>query len=216
MPHAWDGATPLEETLEALAAAVKAGQVRALGCSNFSGAQWRQACGLAEAKSWPRFEFDQVEYSLAARAADGDVLPAAAALGASILAWSPLAGGFLTGKYSGAARPPGRRKDPARAFPPLDEARFSGVTKVLSRVAARAAAAPAAAALAWVLSRPGVAAAVVGARSVRQLKEDLALKSLSAQEIGFLDQASALCSRYGSKGPDAPGPSGPKQGASRP
>jgi aryl-alcohol dehydrogenase-like predicted oxidoreductase len=208
MPHAPDPKVPLEETLAALAAAVKAGKVRVLGCSNFPGAQWRQALAASAAKGWPRFEFDQVEYSLAARSADGDVLPVAAAEGVSAVAWSPLAGGYLTGRYLQAGkRPKGRRQDPAKAFPPVDEGRYSGVVKVLGSVARQEATTPAAAALAWVLSRPGIACAVVGASSLKQLRDNLALKPLSARALGYLDQASMLCSQAsGSKGPAAAGP----------
>lgn len=198
MPHAPDPRVPLEETLEALAAAVKAGKVRALGCSNFSGAQWRQALAAQTAKNLPRFEANQVEYSLAARAADGDALPVAAAAGVSVVAWSPLAGGFLT--------PLGRRHKVGRGFPPVDERRYSGMVKVLAGVAGQEGTTPAAAALAWVLARPGIAAAVVGASSLKQLREDLALKPLSPKALGYLDQASMLCSRAsGPKGPEGAG-----------
>jgi aryl-alcohol dehydrogenase-like predicted oxidoreductase len=177
MPHAPDPKVPLEETLAA-----------------------------QKAKGWPRFEFDQVEYSLAARSADGDVLPVAAAEGVSVLAWSPLAGGFLTGKYQAPRRPRGRRQDPAKAFPPVDESRYGGVVKVLAGVARQEATTPSAAALAWTLSRPGIAAAVVGASSLKQLRENLALKPISPRALSYLDQASMLCSQSsGPKGPAAAG-----------
>jgi aryl-alcohol dehydrogenase-like predicted oxidoreductase len=207
MPHAPDPRVPLDETLGALAAAVKAGKVRVLGCSNFSGAQWRQALAAAAAKAWPRFEFDQVEYSLVARSADGDLLPVAAAEKTSVMAWSPLAGGYLTGRYLGSGkRPKGRRHDPAKAFPPVDESRYGGVVRVLCSVAEQEKTTPSAAALSWVLSRPGIAAAVVGASSLKQLREDLALKALSVKSLGFLDQASIICSRASRpKGPAAAG-----------
>jgi aryl-alcohol dehydrogenase-like predicted oxidoreductase len=207
MPHAWDPKVPLGETLAALESAVKAGKVRVLGCSNFSGDQWRQALSLAKAKAWSRFEFDQIEYSLVARAADGDVLPVAVAESAAVLAWSPLAGGFLTGKYhESGARPKGRRLDPSRAFPPVDEVRYGGMVRVLTGVARQEGATASAVALMWVLSRPGVAVAVVGASNLEQLRGNLALKTLSPKSLGFLDQASMLCSRAsGSKGLSAPG-----------
>jgi aryl-alcohol dehydrogenase-like predicted oxidoreductase len=185
MPHAWDPKVPIEETLGALAAAVKAGKVRVIGCSNFSGVQWRQALAASAAKGWPRFESNQVEYSLAARSADGDILPVAGL--------SP-------------ARPKGRRQDPARAFPTVEEARYGGVVRVLMGIAKQEGVAPPVAALAWVLSRPGIAAAVVGASNLKQLRENLALKALSAKSLAFLDQASMLCSRAsGPKGLSGPG-----------
>jgi aryl-alcohol dehydrogenase-like predicted oxidoreductase len=162
---------------------------------------------LSAAKGWPRFEFDQVEYSLVARSADGDVLPVAGPEKVSVMAWSPLAGGYLTGKYlAPGRRPQGRRQDPGKAFPPVDESRYGGAVRVLLETAKQEGTTPAAAALAWVLSRPGVAAAVLGPSSLEQLREDLALKPLSARALGFLDKASVLCSQASrSKGPDAPG-----------
>jgi len=154
---------------------------------------------LQEAGSWSREWEDEVT---AAAAADIEAAVAAAeglaAEGVSVLAWSPLAGGFLT--------PWGRRHQSGRGFPPVDERRYSGMVKVLASAARQEGTTPAAAALAWVLSRPGIAAAVVGASGLKQLREDLAMKPLSPKALGYLDQASMLCSRAsGPKGPEGAG-----------
>jgi aryl-alcohol dehydrogenase-like predicted oxidoreductase len=188
MPHGWDPDAPLEETLAALDRAVRAGKVRVLGCSNFSGDQL--AASLAAADGRARFEFDQVQYSLVARFAEGDLVPVAARAGVSLLAWSPLAGGLLTGKYAapGAA---GRRASPD-AFPRVAAAAGAAAVDVLRRVAVLEGATPAQAALGWIMGKPFVAAAVVGARTPVQLEEALGSRPLSSRGAALLDRASAL------------------------
>ncbi len=178
MPHGWDFEVPLEETLTALEAAVKAGKVRVLGCSNFSGEQLAAARG--------RFAFDQVQYSLAARFPENDLVPVAARDGVSLVAWSPLAGGLLSGKYAakGAA---GRRADPD-AFPYVAPEKGAAVVSVLSRVAALEGATCAQAALGWIMGKPFVATATLGARNPAQLAELLDAKELSARSAALLDR----------------------------
>lgn len=194
MPHGWDPAVPLEETLGALDRCVKEGKVRALGCSNFSGPQLAQALGAAGRARRARFEFDQVQYSLAARFCEEDLAPVAAREGVSLMAWSPLAGGYLTGKYrAGAPRPEGRRAS-GRGFPEVAESRYDALLKVLDSVARLEGLTPAQTALGWVLGRPGVACAVLGARSAAQLQETLGARPLSAKGAAVLDEASRLCS----------------------
>lgn len=186
MPHGWDPQAPLTETLEALERAVKAGKVRVLGCSNFSGAQLEMSLQGARGS---RFEFDQVQYSLVSRFPEADLVPVANREGVSLLAWSPLAGGLLTGKYAapGAA---GRRASPD-AFPFVAPAAAEAAVAVLRRVAELEGVTPAQAALGWVLSKPFVASAVVGARDAVQLGETLSARPLSARGAVFLDRASA-------------------------
>ncbi|UPT73088.1 MAG: aldo/keto reductase [Elusimicrobiota bacterium] len=176
MPHGWDPSVPLEETLGALEKAAKAGKVRVIGCSNFSGAQFAAAGG--------RFAFNQVQYSLAARFIESDQDP-----GTPLLAWSPLGGGLLTGK--GAS---GRRASPD-AFPYIAPERGAAVVEVLRRVAALEGITCAQAALGWLAGKPSVASAVVGARSPEQLAELLDTKTLSPRAAALLDRASEICSR---------------------
>lgn len=176
MPHGWDFDVPLEETLEALSAAVKAGKVRVLGCSNFSGAQFAAAGG--------KFGFNQVQYSLVARFAENDQ-----ARDTPLLAWSPLAGGLLSGK--GAS---GRRARP-EAFPYVAAERGAAVVEVLKRVAAFEGVSCSQAALGWILGKPFVASAVLGARSAGQLAELLDARPLSARATSLLDRASEIACR---------------------
>ncbi|MFI5350836.1 MAG: aldo/keto reductase [Elusimicrobiota bacterium] len=190
MPHGWDPEIPLEETLEALDRAVRAGKVRVLGCSNFSGAQLDASLKGAAAGGRARFEFDQVQYSLVARFAERDLVPVAEPAGVSLLAWSPLAGGLLTGKY--AAPGAAGRRSASGAFPFVAAAPGAAAVDVLRRVAALEGATPAQAALAWIMGKPFVAAAVVGARMRAQLEEVLEARPLSARGAFLLDRASAL------------------------
>ncbi|MDE2491191.1 MAG: aldo/keto reductase [Elusimicrobia bacterium] len=189
MAHGPDPAVPIEETLEALDRAVRAGKVRAIGVSNFDGAELEAAAGAAKAAGLARVEFDQVQYSLAAPADGARAAPAAARVGASLTAWSPLAGGLLSGKYErpGAS---GRRAAPG-AFPRLPPAAASAAVRVLLKTAALEGVSPVQVALGWVLSRPGVASAIVGARTPGQLAEALETRPLSARAAAFLDRAAA-------------------------
>ncbi|MBI5631015.1 MAG: aldo/keto reductase [Elusimicrobia bacterium] len=196
MPHAWDLEVPIEESLEAFEILRRQGKVRVLGCSNFSGPQLGRCLAPAAERGWARFEFDQVQYSLASRFIEEDLLPACLENEVGILAWSPLGGGLLSGKYHGGPRPEGRRRDPDAAFPRLAEGRLEGLVAVLKQVARLETLTPAQAALGWLMSRPGVASAVVGARTSKQLKENLQARPLSAQSLAFLEKASRLCSAH--------------------
>lgn len=176
MPHGWDFEVPLEESLGAFEKAVKAGKVRVLGCSNFSGEQFTAAGGA--------FAFNQVQYSLVARFAENDQ-----ARDTPLVAWSPLAGGLLSGKG-----PVGRRASPD-AFPRVAPERGAAVVEVLKRVAALEGMTCAQAALGWILCKPFVASATLGARTTAQLAELLDSKTLSPRAAALLDRASELCSR---------------------
>lgn len=185
MPHGWDFEVPLAETLEALESAVKAGKVRVLGCSNFSGPQLESARG--------RFAFDQVQYSLAARFPENDLVPVAEREGVGLISWSPLAGGLLSGKYA-AAGASGRRAS-ADAFPYVEPQRGAALVKVLHAVAALERSTCAQAALGWILTKSFVASATLGARTPAQLAELLDAKPLSPRAAALLDRASEICSR---------------------
>lgn len=189
MPHGIDPEVPAEESLEAFDRAFRAGKFRVLGVSNFNAEHLGAWLGLCAAHGWTRPEFDQVQYSLAARFAEPDALAAAAASGVSALAWSPLGGGLLTGKYARAGAA-GRRAKPD-AFPLLPDARLSGLVELLAKVAQLEGLTPAQAALGWLLGRPVVASAVVGARTREQLEETLAARPLSARAQALLDRGSA-------------------------
>jgi aryl-alcohol dehydrogenase-like predicted oxidoreductase len=190
MPHGWDPAVPPEETWGALERAARAGKVRVVGASNFSGIQLAASLGAAAVKGRARPQFDQVQYSLVARFCESDLVPIARAEGVSLTAWSPLAGGLLSGKYS-APGASGRRASPD-AFPWVSADAGAAVVRVLARVAELEGVTPAQAALGWVLGKPFIASATVGARTVAQLEETLAARPLSVRAAALLDRASDL------------------------
>jgi aryl-alcohol dehydrogenase-like predicted oxidoreductase len=196
--HNFDTLTPLEETLRALDDAVRAGKIRYIGCSNLAGWQVAKAIGLSALHGWSSFVSVQSCYSLAVRDIEREILPQALDAGLGVLAWSPLAGGLLSGKFGrgGSSDPDARRVH--INFPPVEEEHGYQVTDALRAVAARIGAAPAQVALAWVLARPGVSSAIVGARRPEQLLDNLkALElALDPATLAELDAASALPAAY--------------------
>ncbi len=193
--HQWDGQTPLEETLAALDDLRRAGKVRYVGASNYSGWHLMKALALAERDRLPRFASQQIHYSLQAREAEYELVPIAVDQGVGILVWSPLAGGLLSGKYRRGVQPHGdSRQLTDWGEPPVqDPEKLYGIIDVLLAIAAARGASPAEVALAWLLGRPAVASVIVGARTEAQLAQNLkaAALTLSAEERARLDAASA-------------------------
>ncbi len=194
MAHAPDPRTPLEETLQAFDRAVRAGKVRVFGVSNFSGAQLSRALALCAEAGFARPEYDQVQYSLVNRGPERDLEAPAREAGTSLLAWSPLAGGLLSGKYA-AAGAAGRRASPD-AFPAVRAAAGAAVVEVLLRAAALDGQTPAQTALGWIMTKPPIASAAVGARTLPQLEETLSARPVSARAAALLDRASQVVSRH--------------------
>jgi aryl-alcohol dehydrogenase-like predicted oxidoreductase len=193
--HEWDGATPLEETLEALDHLVSSGKVRYVGASNYAGWQLLKALGTADRIRAPRFVSEQIYYSLQARDAEYELLPAAVDQGLGVLVWSPLAGGLLSGKYRRGQQPPeGARQLTDWDEPPVhDQDKLYDTVDVLVSIGADRGVSAAQVALAWLLGRPGVTSLVIGARTAEQLADNLAAAelTLSDDERGRLDKVSA-------------------------
>jgi aryl-alcohol dehydrogenase-like predicted oxidoreductase len=192
--HMQDGSVPVEETLRALDDLVKAGKVRYLGCSNHTGYRLTESLWVADKRGLSRYEGIQLQWNLVARDAERELVPAARAFGLGVLVWSPLARGFLSGKYRKGEPPPrGTRLAEWKeswAMTATDQS-WRTLDKVLE-VARRHDTSPASIALAWLLAKPEVSSVIVGARTVDQLKDNLrALEvKLSAQEIKDLDEVS--------------------------
>jgi len=182
--HEWDGQTPLEETLEALDQLVRSGKVRYVGCSNYAGWQLMKALGISEREHLQRFVSQQVYYSLQARDIEYEIVPACVDRGLGILVWSPLAGGLLSGKYRrGEEGPEGSRHLTEWNEPPVrDEDQLYDVIDALVEIAEAHSASPAQVALAWLLTRPGVASLVIGARTDEQLADNLGAADLELAE----------------------------------
>src|SRR6185369_10494619 len=194
--HMQDIDTPEEETLRALDDLVRSGKVLYVGCSNYAAYRLMNSLWTSKVEHLTRFVTLQVEYSLVVRDIEREHLPLCRDTGLGVLAWSPLAGGFLSGKYqrSGAV-PEGTRlakmKDRYARFDndlgwrALDAARA---------VASETSSTPAAVALAWLLSKPQVTSAIFGARDLSQLEDNVKATelTLSPQQLKRLDEASAF------------------------
>jgi len=193
--HGWDGIVPLEETLSALDELVRAGKVRYVGVSNWSAWHLMKALGISERDGLPRFTCQQIYYSLQAREAEFELVPLSLDQGVGILAWSPLAGALLTGRWRRGAPPPkGTRRTLGWPDPPIyDEDKLWATIDVLVDIAqARGCPVPQVA-LAYLLHKPGIASLVVGARTESQLAENVpaADLQLEADELRRLDEVSA-------------------------
>jgi aryl-alcohol dehydrogenase-like predicted oxidoreductase len=178
--HEWDGLTPLEETLHALDHLVESGKVRYVGCSNYAGWQMTKALGVSDRRGYQRFVSQQIYYSLQARDAEYELIPAAVDQGVGILVWSPLAGGLLSGKYRRDQRgPEGSRQLTDWNEPPVrDPDQLYDIVDALVEIAARREVSAAQVALAWVAGRPGVTSVLVGARTDEQLADNLGAAEL--------------------------------------
>ena len=192
--HMQDRLVPVEETLRALDDLVTQGKVRYVGCSNFAGYRLVESLWAADRRSTHRYESVQLQWSLAVRDAERELVPACRAFGLGVLVWSPLARGFLSGKYRrGVAPPPGTRleswKDSFRAF---DNDRGWSLLDKVGEIARRHEATHAAVSLAWLLAKPETSSIIVGARTVGQLEDNLRALSvkLSPEDVAELDAAS--------------------------
>ena len=191
--HQWDGQTPLEETLEALDTLLKQGKVRYVGCSNHSGWHLMKALSISEKLGYQRYVSQQIYYSLEARDAEYELVPIALDQDCSILVWSPLAGGLLSGKYRrGQQTEEGRHLGEWDEPPVRDEEKLYDTIEVLVEIAEERGVSAAQVSLAWLMDRPGVASVIVGARTEEQLEDNLgaAELQLTAEERGKLDEVS--------------------------
>ncbi len=196
--HAYDPLTPLEETLRALDRFVRAGKVRYWGLSNFTGWQLAKAVHLARALNVAGPVTVQPQYSLLARETEWEIVPAAIDAGLGLLPWSPLGGGWLSGKYRRDQRPAGATRlgeDPGRGMEAYDRrgtSRTWQVIDALQETADEAGVSMAEVALAWVTARPAVSSTILGARTISQLEVNLrsAKLRLTEAQTAALDAAS--------------------------
>jgi aryl-alcohol dehydrogenase-like predicted oxidoreductase len=193
--HGHDHLTPIEETLGALDDAVRQGKVRYIGCSNLAAWQVSKALGASAQHGLAKFVANQVHYSLVSRDAERDLVAMAEDAGLSLTVWSPLAGGFLSGKFDrGGAT---TEQDSRRAQVGGDFVRFNledgfKVLDATRAVAARHGVSPARVAIAWLLAQRAVTSVIVGARKIEQLTDNIAASdlSLTEQDLADLDDVS--------------------------
>ena len=197
--HAWDPMTPIEETIRFFDDAVTAGKVRYFGLSNFTGWQLQRTVDIGEFRGWPVPVTLQPQYNLLVREIEWEIVPACAANGLGLLPWSPLGGGWLTGKYRPDQRPTGatrlgenpdagmeaygRRSQQQRTWDVIEAVRDVADGRGVSMPQV---------ALAWVADRPQVTSVILGARTQEQLDDNLGAAGLhlSAEETDRLDRAS--------------------------
>ncbi len=197
--HAYDPLTPLEETLRFLDDAVRAGKLHYLGLSNFTGWQVQKAVDIADFRGLSRPVTLQPQYNLLVREIEWEIVPACQSTGLGLLPWSPLGGGWLTGKYRREQLPTGATRlgeDPGRGVEAYDRRsqvdRTWDVIDTVRQVGAGRGAAMAQIALAWLVDRPCVTSVILGARTVEQLDDNLGAAGLhlNVEETSRLNAAS--------------------------
>ena len=198
--HHVDAQTPLDETLRALDDLVREGKVRYTACSNFEAWRLMEAMWLSDHKGWERFAAYQPQYSLVVRDIEQEIIPICQLKGIGVVVWSPLAGGFLTGKYSPGQRTlRGTRSEEGWAYPHAYFAASADETlTVLLEAAADLGRSPAQVAIRWALEQPAITSAIVGARTVEQARDNFGAGgwSLPAHALNWLNDVSHLPDRY--------------------
>ena len=198
--HGFDAKTPVEETLSTLDDLVRAGKIRYLGVSDFSGWHLMKSLSVAERHGWSRYVANQTYYSLIGRDYEEELMPLGLDQGVGAVVWSPLGWGRLTGKIRRGHPLPetSRLHDTAEFGPPVKDERLYKVIDALDLVAAETGKSIPQIALNWLLQRPTVSTVVIGARNEEQLRQNLGAVgwSLSAEQIKALDAASASTPPY--------------------
>jgi len=193
--HNFDSLTPLEETLRAFDDLVRAGKIRYAGCSNYSGWQLMKALSISDRLGIRRYISQQINYSLLARDAEHELVPAGLDQRTGIMAWSPLQFGLLSGKFRrGQAKPTESRLNSLDAPGTVDEERLYRIVDALAEIATQRSVSIPQVALNWVMRKPGVDTVIIGARNEEQLRDNLAAANwpLTDAEVERLDEASAL------------------------
>jgi len=195
--HAFDPTTPIEETLEALDTLVRAGDVRYIGVSNWAAWQVMKALGIGRARGFAPIVSVQAYYSLVGRELERELGPMLTSEHVGLMVWSPLAGGYLTGKYAeGSGSSGGRLVE--LDFPPIDRQRGKPLLDALSRVAQKHAATCGQIAIAWLLHQPVVTTVILGAKQVGQLSQNVQATGidLDAADLFALNSVSQLPIEY--------------------
>lgn len=194
--HRSDHLTKMDDTLRALDDLVRQGKVRYIGCSNLPAWEMMKALGVSQAQNLERFKCTQSFYSLAGRELERETIPLIKDQGLGLLVWSPLAGGFLSGKFTRDGEGSGRRA--SFDFPPIDKNTAYDIVDALKIIAADKGVSVAQVALAWVLANDAVTSVIIGARKLEQLEDNLQAVNvtLSADELATLNSVSQLPLHY--------------------
>jgi len=196
--HGVDPITPLEETMRGLEDVVRSGKVRYIGISNHPSWMVVKANSYAEKMGWTKFVASQNYYSIASRDAEREIIPMAQSEGVSIMPWSPLAGGFLSGKYTRDHVVAGDSRRDSFDFPPINKEKAYDIIEIMASIAKQYDVSVATVALNWVMKQPGITSTIIGAKSVEQLNDNIKAVNLELTplEIKHLNEASALAPEY--------------------
>lgn len=192
--HGWDPATSIEETIMALDDLVQQGHIRHLGVSNWAAWQIQKALGISNSMNKSRFESVQSYYSLAGRDIEREILPMAESESLGLMVFSPLAGGYLSGKYINGEE--GRRK--TIQFPPVNEVKGDKILNVLEKLSKEHNSTMASMAIAWLTHKKSVTSVILGVKELNQLNANLKATNinLSSADIALLNEASELDVEY--------------------
>jgi aryl-alcohol dehydrogenase-like predicted oxidoreductase len=196
--HGVDPVTALEETMRALEDVIRSGKVRYLGVSNHPAWMVMKANSFAANLGWSKFVASQNFYSIASREIEREIVPMALSEGISIMPWSPLAGGFLSGKFRRESKTAGDNRRDNFDFPPINKEKAYDIIDVMVKIGDRYNVSAARVALSWTKEKAGVTSVIIGAKSQEQLLDNLACSQLqlTQDEIKELDTISALTPEY--------------------
>ena len=197
--HGFDPLTPMEETLGALNDLVKSGKIRYIGLCNLAAWQIMKALGISREKNYSEFISVQAYYTIAGRDLEREVFPLLRDQQLGLMIWSPLAGGFLSGKYKrNEHSPEGARRSGEFDFPPINKDRAFTCIEAMQPIADKYGVSIARVALAWILSKNEVSSVIIGAKTKDQLLDNIAASSLnlSAEELSTLTEISAIPKEY--------------------
>lgn len=198
--HAFDAGTPVEEVLATFDQLVRAGKLRYVGVSNFSGWHLMKSLSVAERYGWPRYVAHQAYYSLVGRDYEWELMPLGLDQGVGAMVWSPLGWGRLTGKIRRGEPLPAQSRlhETAPWGPPVADEHLYRVVDALDTVAAETGKTIPQIAIAWLLTRPTVSSVIIGARNEAQLRDNLGAVgwTLTAEQIAVLDAASDVMPAY--------------------
>ena len=191
--HRSDPETDIEETLIALTDLVRSGKVRYIGCSNMEAWEMMRALGISEKRGLETFKCTQSYYSLAGRELEQQTIPLIQNQGLGLLVWSPLAGGFLSGKFTRHSSPDGSRRA-TFDFPPINQEQGFDIVDVMRPIAETHDATVAQVALAWLLHKEAVTSVIIGARRMDQLEDNFGSVDLTLtdEEVAQLDEVSRI------------------------
>jgi aryl-alcohol dehydrogenase-like predicted oxidoreductase len=196
--HGVDPITPLEETMRGLEDVVRSGKVRYIGISNHPAWMMMKANSYADKMGWGKFVATQNYYTIASRELEREIAPMAISEGIGIMPWSPLAGGFLSGKYTRTNEIAGDSRRDSFNFPPVNKEKAYDIIDVLIKIGLQHKVSAAQIALAWLLAQPGVTSVIIGAKKQDQLTDNINSVNvkLSDEEMQELNQVSEIPAEY--------------------